>query len=217
MEKSIKRRYVMTAIYAAMFILWTLLIKFVDVKAIGPEGSIVGFATLNGSVHSALGFNGFWYELTKYFGYFALIVAAGFACAGLVQLIKRKSIKKVDANILALGALYILVVLLYVFFEKVAVNFRPVILEEGLEPSYPSTHTFLILTIIGSTAQEIKNYMKNPKAALILKIGAYLIMILAAVGRLLSGVHWATDIVGGLLLATVLLSFPRPGKIIITE
>ncbi len=207
----------MTAVYAAMFVIWTLLIKFVDVQAIGPENSLVGFATLNGAVQSKLGFNGFWYELTKLFGYFALIVAAGFACAGLIQLIKRKSIKKVDYNILALGVLYIVVVVLYVIFEKFPVNFRPLILEEGLEASYPSTHTFLILTLIGSAAQEIKNYMKNPKAALVLKLGAYLIMILASVGRLLSGVHWTTDIVGGLLLATVLLSFPRPAKQTISE
>lgn len=207
----------MTAVYAAMFVIWTLLIKFVDVQAIGPENSLVGFATLNGAVQSKLGFNGFWYELTKLFGYFALIVAAGFACAGLIQLIKRKSIKKVDYNILALGVLYIVVVVLYVIFEKFPVNFRPLILEEGLEASYPSTHTFLILTLIGSATQEIKNYMKNPKAALVLKLGAYLIMILASVGRLLSGVHWTTDIVGGLLLATVLLSFPRPAKQTISE
>lgn len=214
MEKDMKKRYIMCVIYALMFVLWTILVKFVDVKPIGPEGSNVGFATINGAIQQGLPFKFFWYELTQIFGYIALLIAACFAIIGCVQFITRKSIKKVDRNILSLGCLYFLVILMYIFFEKVTINYRPVILslEEGLEASYPSTHTFLILVLIGSAIQEIGYYIKNPKIVLLLKILGFIVMILTSVGRLLSGVHWFTDIIGGILLSTVLLSLPRARK-----
>lgn len=214
MNKDLKKRYIMTVVYAVMFVLWTVLVKFVDAQPVGPEGSAVGFATINTAIQSGLPFNFFWYELTQIFGYAALLIAAAFAVTGCIQFITRKSIKKVDRNILTLGCLYILVILLYVFFEKVAVNYRPIIvdLKEGLEASYPSTHTFLILVIVGSALQEIGNYLKNPKLLMALKILGFIVMILTAVGRLLSGVHWFTDIIGGILLSTVLLSLPRAKK-----
>lgn len=145
----------------------------------------------------------FWYKLTQLLGVAAIAVAAVFAVVGFIQLVQRKSLLKVDKKILMLGVIYILVILLYVLFEKVPFNYRPVVLDpaEGLEPSYPSTHTMIILTIFGTAIGVIGDYLKNAKLVLLLKIICLVIMAVTIVGRLICGVHWFTDIAGGVIIS----------------
>lgn len=202
------KKFANTYIFGFLFVVFSLWIRLFDVQAVGPEGSRIGFAGLNLAVHEFFGMHLFWYKLTQSLGYVAILFAAAFALLGFIQLIKRKSLLKVDKNLLILGLVYILLVLLYVLFEKVPFNYRPVILDpaEGLEPSYPSTHTLLILTVFGTAIQLAGSYIKNPKLLLSAKILALVIMGLTIVGRLVCGVHWFTDIVGGVLLSLFLIS-----------
>ena len=102
-----------------------------------------------------------------------------------------------------LGVVYVLVILTYVLFEKIPFNYRPVVLDptEGLEPSYPSTHTMLILTIFGTVISLLGDYFKNAKLVLLLKILCLVIMAITIVGRLVCGVHWFTDIAGGVIIS----------------
>ena len=186
-----------------MFVFFSLWIRLFDVQPVGPEGSKIGFAGLNVAVHEFFGMHLFWYKLTQLLGVAAIALAAVFAVVGLVQLIQRKSLLKVDKKILMLGVIYILVILLYVLFEKVPFNYRPVVLDpaEGLEPSYPSTHTMIILTIFGTAISVIGDYLKNAKLVLLLKIVCLVIMAVTIVGRLVCGVHWFTDIAGGVIIS----------------
>ena len=202
------KKFANTYIFGFLFVVFSLWIRLFDVQAVGPEGSRIGFAGLNLAVHEFFGMHLFWYKLTQALGYVAILLVAAFALLGFIQLIKRKSLLKVDKNLLILGIVYILLVLLYVLFEKVPFNYRPVILDpaEGLEPSYPSTHTLLILTVFGTAIQLAGSYIKNPKLLLSAKILALVIMGLTIVGRLVCGVHWFTDIVGGVLLSLFLIS-----------
>lgn len=182
-----------------------------DVQPVGPEGSSIGFAALNVAVHDFFGMHLFWYKLTQALGLLAIAVAGVFAVTGLVQLIQRKSLLKVDKKILMLGVIYILVILLYILFEKVPFNYRPVVLDpaEGLEPSYPSTHTMLILTIFGTAVAVLGDYIKNAKLVLLLKIVCLVIMALTIVGRLVCGVHWFTDIAGGVIISLFFINLFR--------
>ena len=174
-----------------------------DVQPVGPEGSKIGFASLNVAVHEFFGMHLFWYKLTQLLGVAAIAVAGVFAVVGLIQLIQRKSLLRVDKKILMLGVIYILVILFYILFEKVPFNYRPVVLDpaEGLEPSYPSTHTMIILTIFGTAISVIGDYLKNAKLVLLLKIAGLVIMAVTIVGRLICGVHWFTDIAGGVIIS----------------
>ena len=201
------KKYVMPSILLFYFVVFTVLVRFIDVQPVGPQNSMIGFATINMAVHNFFGEHHFWYVLTQAFGLLAIGVAAAFACVGLVQLIKRKSLLKVDRCVLALGFVYIAVIILYVLFEKLAINVRPVITDEGLEPSYPSTHTMLILTILGTARYAIKKLLQNPKIVQILQILCLVIMILTVIGRLICGVHWLTDIIGALLISESLIAF----------
>lgn len=202
-----KMKFCLGGISGALFVLLILLVRTVDVDAIGPEGSSVGFSKINGAVKDTFSYNETWYKITQYLGYAALAIAGGFALLGLVQLIRRKSFFQVDKNIIALGVLFTVVIILYVMFNKIAVNYRPVILpEEGvLEASYPSSHTVLTCVVMGGAMLQLPYYVKNQGLRLALNTILALIILLTVGGRLVSGAHWLTDILGGVLLSVCLL------------
>lgn len=203
-----KNLFVTSALCAVLFVALIVLVTCVDVAAIGPAGTSVGLSHINQQVRDSIGTGETWYKISKYLGYLALATAAAVAVFGLWQLIREKSLQKVDREILVLCGLYAAVAFFYVLFDKVAVNYRPV-LEAGQtvpEPSFPSTHTLLACTIFGSAVMVLPKYVKNAGAARILQGCLIAAMVLTVVARLLSGVHWVTDIIGGLLLSTALLA-----------
>lgn len=202
-----RKKFLSALLLFALFILFTLAVKTVDVQPIGPEGSYVGFATVNNFFFRALGSSDFFYTLTKLLGYLAFLVVGAFALLGLYQLIERKSIKKVDYRILLLAGFYVLVAIFYVAFEKIIINYRPMILDEsvGLEASYPSSHTMMLLCIMASARYLLHRMYKASALCGIGSAICIVMMVIMPVGRLLSGVHWFTDIVGACLLSAALV------------
>ncbi len=194
-------------IFAAAFVLLTVLLKIVDVRPIGPQETKVGFAALNGAFHQLTGVHEGLYQLTKWLGYLAILTAVFFAAVGLLELIAGKSLKKVDTDLLLLAALYAATVILYVFFELVIVNYRPVILGTEPEASYPSSHTMVALVILGSAVYEFGIRIRKKQLRNILQYACLALAVLIVLGRLFSGVHWFTDIVGGFLLGSALVFF----------
>lgn len=201
------KKFTMPVILTICFIIFTLMVKFIDVQPAGPEGSLIGFATINCAVHNFFGEISFFYKLTQLLGVLAIALAGAFAILGFIQLIKKRSLFKVDPCILALGITYAIVIVLYILFEKLAVNYRPVITDEGLEASYPSTHTMLILTIFGTARYAFRKLINNQKLEKTLEIICLFIMLITIIGRLICGVHWLTDIIGSLLISTAIISF----------
>jgi undecaprenyl-diphosphatase len=183
------------------FVLWTILVSVVDLQSIGPRGSFVGFATINGWLKNIIGVNFILYEITDWLGIIPIIVVLGFAIVGLVQLIKRKSLLKVDRSILLLGVFYIVVASVYVLFEVIVINYRPVLIGGRLETSYPSSTTMLIICVMLTALLPIKVYIKNKTAYKIIKYVTWDFVIFMILGRILSGVHWISDIVGGILIS----------------
>lgn len=204
-----KKRFIIAAVCMGLFLLLILLVKVVDVAAVGPEGTKIGLSKLNVGIHEMFGEHLDWYTFTNVLGILAILVACCFAVIGGVQLIYRRSLMKVDKEILLLGCLYIVTLALYVFFEKVIVNYRPMLMPggEGPEASFPSSHTMLVCVIMGSGLRLLKKYTKkNQTLQLVLTVVFCLILALTVAGRLLSGVHWFTDVLGGLLLSAALLN-----------
>ncbi len=204
-----KKKFIVAAVCFGLFLLLILLVKTVDVAAVGPEGSEIGLSKLNVAIHDLFGVHMAWYKITNILGYLAILIALGFAAIGGLQLVYRRSILKVDKEILLLGALYVVTVIFYVLFEKVVVNYRPILMPdgEGLEASFPSSHTMLSCVILGSGLQLIKKYARKSKTVqLVLTVIFSVMLALIVAGRLLSGVHWFTDIIGGILLSVALLN-----------
>ena len=188
-------------------IVYTILVCTVDVQPIGPSESRVGFAEANRWFAGRLPYNKFWYTITQALGAVALLTAAGFAAVGVLQLIQRKSLLQVDHTILALGMLFIAAIVLYFLFEKLALNYRPVDLGEGLEASYPSSHTLLVCCVMGGGMLAIDRVFASRKICVVFRIASAAVIVLMVAGRLLSGVHWFTDIVGGVLISSALVLF----------
>jgi undecaprenyl-diphosphatase len=202
------RKFVDAAALLAAALLFTLLVKVVDVQAIGPQETSVGFAKINKAFADAVGTNMLLYKLTQLLGYAALAVVAFFGFGGMMQLVKRKSLLKVDRELLGAGVLYVVVLALYVAFEKIIVNYRPVIMpgETAPEASFPSSHTLLACVVFGSAVILADTYVRKHKARKRVRAIFVILIIVMVVGRLFSGVHWITDIVAGLLFSGSLLS-----------
>ncbi|MBQ9991864.1 MAG: phosphatase PAP2 family protein [Firmicutes bacterium] len=205
MQKQNKKSFYLSLLLLAAFILWTVAVSLIDIQTIGPNGSSIGFASLNSFIHRLTGVNLFLYEITDCLSLIPLSCAFGFALLGLWQWIRRKSLVKVDRSILLLGIFYIAVMAAYIFFEFYAVNYRPILLEDVLEPSYPSSTTMLVLTVMSTTIMQLNSRISNPalRKIAVLAIAAFSAFML--IGRLLSGAHWFTDIIGGILLSAALV------------
>jgi len=190
----------------ASFVAWTLLVSFADVQPIGPQSSYVGLATLNGFIRDLVGVNMTLYAITDWLGLIPIAIAFGFAVFGLAQWIKRKNILKVDRSILALGVFYIAVIAVYVFFEKIVVNFRPVLIDGYLEASYPSSTTMLVMFVMPTALMQFNSRIKKRFIKICVLVVIIIYTVFMVVCRLLSGVHWITDIIGGAFISTSLVS-----------
>lgn len=185
-------------------IIYTILVKYIDTSIIGPNGSVVGFSSLNSFVFNLTGNNMTLYKITEILGIIPILIALMYAVIGLIQVIDRKSLK-VDKELIALGILYVVVILIYVFFEKCIINYRPVLIDGILEASYPSSHTLLSICICGSALLINKYLFNNKKIYKYINIVSIISMVLIVLGRLLSGVHWASDIIGSIIISITLL------------
>lgn len=205
MKKQNRKECIMAVGVLTAFGLWTAAVSRIDVQPIGPEHSSVGFAALNAFVHRLTGVHWTLYTVTDWLGLVPLCIVLGFGLLGLAQWIDRKHLLNVDRSILVLGGFYIAVMAAYVFFEQHAVNYRPVLINGLLEVSYPSSTTFLVLTVMPTAVIQWNSRIKNAALRRIVSVTAHLFTIFMVMGRLVSGVHWITDIIGGILLSTVLV------------
>lgn len=204
-----KRVIVKTLIGAAFMLLFLVLIvllKTVDVAAIGPLDEKVGLSGINGRVYRQLGMNRAMYDVTEKLTVAAFISPAAFFVVALCQLIGKKSINKVDRDIIVFGMFMFVLLAIYMLFDSVlSVNSRPVLLDSGLEPSFPSSHTLLFGFIGPATVILLAKRIKNKPALIAAGVAIYAVTAFVIIGRLIAGVHWFTDIVGGILLSASLV------------
>jgi len=199
-----KKNIIISIVLIILSVLFTELVKNIDVKPIGPNESLVGFADINRLFHNLIGSNMIIYKITEFLGYIPIVMALVYVFIGLKELIERKSLLKVDREIYILALFYVLVVGVYVFFEKFIVNYRPILIDGVLEASYPSSHTLMSICLCGSSIIINKKIFKN-KFGDVENILSVIFILLIVIGRIISGVHWFTDILGGIIISSALL------------
>ncbi len=201
MKRKSKIRFISGLIFITLFIMWTLAVVSVDVKPVGVNGTSVGFATLNTWFHNLTGVNMTFYNITDWVGLVPIFICMFFGLVGLVQLIKRKSLLKVDLDIIALGIYYIIVISSYIIFEMIPINYRPILINGFLECSYPSSTTLLVLSVMPTVIFQSNKRLQNPKIKKTTMLITIVFSLFMVIGRFVSGVHWLTDIIGSCFLS----------------
>ena len=197
-EKSL---FIFGVVNIILFVIWTILIQTIDVQNIGVNGTNVGFATINSRFHSLTGVNMTLYTITDWLGLVPVFICMIFGFIGLVQLINRKNPLKVDFDIIILGVYYVIVILCYLIFEMYPINYRPILINNFLEASYPSSTTLLVLCVMPTLVFQTNRRLKNDKIKRIICIITIGFSLFMVISRLISGVHWLTDIIGSVLLS----------------
>ncbi|MBQ6517867.1 MAG: phosphatase PAP2 family protein [Anaerolineaceae bacterium] len=209
--KSVPKETLRTALLMTVLaIAATIIVATVDVQPVGVEGTNIGLATINTGFFNQVGQSELYYKISKAAGYICFATAGGFGVFFLVQLIRRKSLSKVDRNLAVLMLLYILTLSLYLLFNKVLIiNYRPVLRDKGLESSYPSTHAMIAWVVMVSAIDQWNIYIKNEKTLTIAVVLSFAVLLVTIMARALSGVHWLTDILGGILIGDTLIAWYR--------
>ena len=97
----------MGVMFIVGFVIGTFLVLKVDVQPLGVNGTNIGFATINCWFHQLTGVHMEIYTITDWLGLVPIILCMLFGGIGCVQLIKRRSLLKVDYDIIFLGIYYI--------------------------------------------------------------------------------------------------------------
>lgn len=202
-----KKMLLSGSICLTVFGVWTALVRLADVQPLGPKQTEIGLAGLNEWFHRLTGVHMTLYTLTDWLGLIPLVVCLIFAGIGLVQWVKRKSLCRVDADILILGIYYAAVMLAYLLFEMLPVNYRPVLIEGRLEASYPSSTTLLVLCVMPTLVEQVRYRLSGTAAKRLIMLLSAAFSVSMVIGRLVCGVHWLTDIAGGILLSGGLVCF----------
>ena len=185
----------------AAFVVWTILIKTVDVQPLGQKGTDIGFAALNVWFHRITGVHLSLYYMTDWLGLVPVIICLLFGSLGFIQLCQRRSLWKVDHDLLVLGVYYVIVILGYLVFEMIPINYRPILIDGRLEISYPSSTTLLVMSVMPTLAEQINRRVKRicVKRWIVGFTGGFTAFMVIA--RTVSGVHWFTDIAGSVMLS----------------
>lgn len=202
MKKRGKQLLSVGMIMMVVFAIWTVLIQSVDVRPVGQNGTSVGFATLNCWFHELTGVHMGIYSVTDWLGLVPIFICMLFGGVGFIQLVKRRSLLKVDFDIIILGIYYVLVILGYMIFEMIPINYRPILIEGIMEASYPSSTTLLVLSVMPTLSFQVKRRMKNTKMKNVINAFSILFSLFMVIGRTVAGVHWFTDIIGAVILST---------------
>ena len=191
-----KEKWLLTA-----FVFWTYLVLIVDVQQAGETGTEVGFASINTWFHEWTGVSLKLYAITDWLGLVPVGICLIFGMIGLLQLIKRKGLRNVDADLILLGIYYVVVIFGYLIFEMIPINYRPIFIEGRMEASYPSSTTLLVLSVMPTLLFQVNRRVGNQNVRKIFKVMTMMFSIFMVGGRLFSGVHWLTDIIGSVLLS----------------
>ncbi len=195
------REWIPGLAFLAGFIVWTILIRHIDVQRAGPRDTEIGFATLNVWFHQMTGVHMSIYTITDWLGLVPILICMCFGFLGLVQSVKRRSLLRLDPDILLLGVYYAVIILGYLLFEMIAINYRPILIDGVLEASYPSSTALLVLGVMPTLKFQVD---RRAGSAILRKAITIFVILFSAFmvsGRLVSGVHWATDIIGSVFLS----------------
>ncbi len=225
MSKNLKKSLIIFVCLIIINLLFLFLVKYVNVGKTGLEDQTVGLSAVNIKLRDLIGVSKFFNMFSTVIMIIAIIIALAELGLGLYFLIKTKSIDEIPTPIYSLIPTFILTGFVYVFFNWFfVINTRPIYTTGNSSSSYPSTHTLLTLVFL-FTAVNVINFifsyfkkLNDKKKARYICYGILgLLSLLIIITRLLSGQHWFTDIIGGVLMAGLLYQFYQIFNLLLRE
>lgn len=217
MKKNGKKQLISGGVLLVGFAIWTWLIQRVDVQPAGQGETDIGFATFNGWFHSVTGVHMSINTITDWAGLVPIFVCIVFGGIGLCQLMKRRSLFKVDRDLIFLGIYYVVVIFGYLIFEMIPINYRPILIEGILEASYPSSTTLLVLSVMPTMIFQVNRRVTSLTVKRIVCALASAFSAFMVIGRLIAGVHWFTDIVGAVILSAGLFCLYKASVLMLCD
>lgn len=143
-----------------------------------------------------------WDEFSDVILYISLLFILGLAIYGFYQLSKKRSLFKVDKDIIFIGCGLAILAFVWLVFDKlIDVNYRPIAISGTAQTSFPSTHTMIAaFVLLAATRAILKRNGNEIKYQLLAYSGSSILILLCSLGRILSKMHWATDVLGGLFI-----------------
>lgn len=142
-----------------------------------------------------------WARITDIILISSILSLSVFAILGLCQLFSRKSIKKVDRSLLAMFIPLILMAVAYFVFNHFLIwNVRP---NGSGEASFPSSHVMVVSTIFFCIALILPQYIHSKLACASLNLLMLLLIVFTAIGRVVSNMHWMSDVFGALAFSAI--------------
>ena len=198
----LKLRWLGGVLAMLVFVVFTCLVKWVDVRVDGEHA--VGWGAVNFWWRDLVGVNRAWAVVSD-----AAVVMTGVAVLiglgwQLVLVIRSHRLPRAWWVFdLALAA----VVLFYVLFQILVVNYRPDLTNHGGEASYPSSHVFWLSAVCPLLILAFGRMVDSRVWRGVVHVAGCVLGILGIVARVLAGYHWLTDILGGVLLGLVVVAW----------
>lgn len=196
--------WILAATMLVAFSVWTVLIKTVDVRAVGADGVVVGLAGLNDWWWGLCGTKAVAKLLSDLVGYLVLVLLVGLAVWQVVVAIRGRSLR-LARHWWVLDGVIVALLVCYLVFELVVVNGRPLLVDGALKASYPSTHTLLFAVVLPLVAATVWREINNRPLRFTVAAVCGVLLVAGVILRAIAGVHWLSDIIGGLFLAATLV------------
>ena len=200
------------AIFLVAFVVFTILVKTVDVDYLALGNYKIGFKSFNYETQSKIldmARQSPMKKLSDVLLYVSIGSCLIYVVIGIYQLIKTKSLFKVNYRLYMLALTYVSIAVIYFIFEILKINYSPD-LTNGLKASYPSSHVFIGATLICVNiyaAMEMLNMNEENKwLRTVGYIAGLVICVALIVSRTLSAKHWATDIIASVILTGFIVS-----------
>ena len=205
---------ILPVVFLVLFIVFTVLVKTVDVQYLKVTNSYIGLYSINQPIYNWVGVVDKM-RLAKITSdiimYVIFIFVAIFAGMGIYQWVKRKSLKLVDKRLFILFGAYVVTALLYLAFEVMKINYAPLVIDGEIKASYPSSHVLISVVFYITGCLTAMSFLsvehKITRLAIILL--SVTMSLLVGFVRLMSGRHWFTDILASYLLASFVITLFR--------
>lgn len=182
-----------------ILLIFTILVSFVDVKIFNVTNTKIGLYSLN-KIFLVNSINSNYINIISN-GIFLICLLVIILMLLLITFEYFKT-KKINKNNLNFFIHFLIMVLIWIIFDKILIiNYRPILINGNIEGSYPSTHVMVSTFVLLFLSDQLKKIFKNDKIFYIISIG---LIIIQSISRILLTMHWFTDIIGGLLIGCLL-------------